>query len=269
MTAISTTVSESFEAPGARMGADEFSALADLLDSLRERFDETPQWEFCEGFMAALICCRRAIDPSEYLAVLLDSADDGGSPFSEPTQAQRFSELWQRRWNEVVSELEAEVESLNDERCYHPEVMDLRGLIAQLSEEERATLGSEPVPSFAQIWAIGFMYAVENWPEEWALPRDKEAAGLIDVALLALLALTAADTDPAAISMMGEDAPPSVSKARVDAFGKAIWAVYDLHDVWASIGPRVEQIRKAPEPGRNDPCPCGSGKKYKKCHGAN
>jgi hypothetical protein len=22
------------------------------------------------------------------------------------------------------------------------------------------------------------------------------------------------------------------------------------------------------EPGRNDPCPCGSGKKYKKCHGA-
>ncbi len=25
---------------------------------------------------------------------------------------------------------------------------------------------------------------------------------------------------------------------------------------------------KAKEPGRNDPCPCGSGKKYKKCHGA-
>jgi uncharacterized protein YecA (UPF0149 family) len=21
------------------------------------------------------------------------------------------------------------------------------------------------------------------------------------------------------------------------------------------------------EPGRNDPCPCGSGKKYKHCHG--
>ena len=23
-----------------------------------------------------------------------------------------------------------------------------------------------------------------------------------------------------------------------------------------------------PKVGRNDPCPCGSGKKYKKCHGA-
>ncbi len=28
-------------------------------------------------------------------------------------------------------------------------------------------------------------------------------------------------------------------------------------------------IVKAPKVGRNDPCPCGSGKKYKKCCGAN
>jgi preprotein translocase subunit SecA len=32
---------------------------------------------------------------------------------------------------------------------------------------------------------------------------------------------------------------------------------------------RVETVqRNAPKVGRNDPCPCGSGKKYKKCHGA-
>ena len=29
----------------------------------------------------------------------------------------------------------------------------------------------------------------------------------------------------------------------------------------------VEQARAAEAPGRNDPCPCGSGKKYKKCCG--
>ena len=28
-------------------------------------------------------------------------------------------------------------------------------------------------------------------------------------------------------------------------------------------------IRKDEKVGRNDPCPCGSGKKYKKCCGAN
>jgi preprotein translocase subunit SecA len=31
----------------------------------------------------------------------------------------------------------------------------------------------------------------------------------------------------------------------------------------------VRQVkRELPKVGRNDPCPCGSGKKYKKCHGA-
>ena len=30
---------------------------------------------------------------------------------------------------------------------------------------------------------------------------------------------------------------------------------------------RVEPIRTEPKIGRNDPCPCGSGKKYKHCHG--
>jgi preprotein translocase subunit SecA len=31
----------------------------------------------------------------------------------------------------------------------------------------------------------------------------------------------------------------------------------------------VKQVRRdEPKVGRNDPCPCGSGKKFKKCHGA-
>jgi len=34
-------------------------------------------------------------------------------------------------------------------------------------------------------------------------------------------------------------------------------------------GPRqpIAPVRVEKEPGRNDPCPCGSGKKYKQCHG--
>ena len=35
---------------------------------------------------------------------------------------------------------------------------------------------------------------------------------------------------------------------------------------WA--GCRPSSGGPVPEVGRNDPCPCGSGKKYKKCHGA-
>ena len=33
--------------------------------------------------------------------------------------------------------------------------------------------------------------------------------------------------------------------------------------------PKVEPIKAGQKPDRNAPCPCGSGKKYKKCCGAN
>ncbi|BDG08773.1 preprotein translocase subunit SecA [Anaeromyxobacter paludicola] len=37
----------------------------------------------------------------------------------------------------------------------------------------------------------------------------------------------------------------------------------------AAAAPKQETVvRTQPKVGRNDPCPCGSGKKYKKCHGA-
>jgi preprotein translocase subunit SecA len=36
----------------------------------------------------------------------------------------------------------------------------------------------------------------------------------------------------------------------------------------AGDGAKTEPIKRdKPKVGRNDPCPCGSGKKYKKCHG--
>ena len=31
--------------------------------------------------------------------------------------------------------------------------------------------------------------------------------------------------------------------------------------------PKAEPVRAEPKIGRNDPCPCGSGKKFKNCHG--
>jgi len=42
--------------------------------------------------------------------------------------------------------------------------------------------------------------------------------------------------------------------------------VYDRMQESAKTGP-VSQVKGVKKVGRNDPCPCGSGKKYKKCHG--
>ena len=38
--------------------------------------------------------------------------------------------------------------------------------------------------------------------------------------------------------------------------------------VTSSLGPLGRTATAVPPVGRNDPCPCGSGRKYKKCHGA-
>ncbi|MDY2723410.1 MAG: preprotein translocase subunit SecA [Coriobacteriales bacterium] len=48
----------------------------------------------------------------------------------------------------------------------------------------------------------------------------------------------------------------SVGKVPTPAQGKTQTVVKDKDDIYANVG-------------RNDPCPCGSGKKFKKCHGAN
>jgi SEC-C motif-containing protein len=66
-----------------------------------------------------------------------------------------------------------------------------------------------------------------------------------------------------------------VSKFRKSANGK--WLFVDGHSHTHKAGEdphhheHVQQtmVREEPKIGRNDPCPCGSGKKYKKCCGAN
>ena len=266
-------------APALGLTAAELEELDNLLDDLRTRGEEIPQWEFCDGFMTAVICSRRPIAPAEYLPMLLgdgaelDVAEGEPLPllpaFADAAQQARFLELWDRRWNEIVTQLDTDVKTLDDERTFQPEAMDMRGAVASLTDEQRAEMGDDPeVPSFGQVWALGFMFAVENWPEDWAAPRDKEAAQWLDDALDSIVALTEDDTGKPEVCMYNEDGPPSTSQARVEAFGEAIWAVYDLHQLWHSLGPRQEPLHRADTPGRNDPCSCGSGKKFKKCCGA-
>lgn len=245
----------------AALGPDDFDTLDALLDALREREPETPEWEFCEGVIAALVCTRRAIAPEEYWPVLL------GEHFN-PAEQMEFVWFWKRRWKEIETALDADVQTLDEERCYHPEVLDVRGAVAALPEDERAAAEAQEIPSFGQVWALGFLFVVDQWADDWAAPRDKETAQWLGDAIAAIDALTEDDTGRPEVSMYDEDGPPTVSQARLDAWGEAIWAVYDLRQFWKSLGPRTEAVRREATPGRNDPCPCGSGKKYKKCHGA-
>lgn len=245
----------------APLDADDFDAMDAELDLLREHSEEIPQWEFCEGFLAALVCMRRPVPPDDYWPVLL------GEEF-KPMEHMEFVARWRQRLTEVATALDQPVETLDDERTFQPEVMDTRGAVLAMPEAQRAEIVMAQLPAFAQVWALGFMYAVEAWPDDWLPPRDADAAQMLDNALGAIVALSEDDSGKASVSMYAQDGPPSVSEQRLDDFGAAIWATYDLRQLWKSLGPRIASVRKPPEPGRNDACPCGSGKKYKKCHGA-
>ena len=259
---------------------DALDELDAMLDDIRDRSEETPQWEFCDGFLTALVCTRRPIDVAEWLPMLLgdgavieDAPQDGPLPFQadifkDEAQQARFLELCQLRLDEVATQLDIETEALDDDDAFQPECMDMRGAIAILPEKERAEMDGQDIPSFGQVWALGFMFAVENWPEDWATPRDKDAAKWIDESLEKFVAVTEDDTGKPAVNLYDDAGPASTSQDRVEKVGEMIWACYDLRQIWKSFGPRVETVRKGHEPGRNDPCPCGSGKKYKKCHGA-
>lgn len=56
------------------------------------------------------------------------------------------------------------------------------------------------------------------------------------------------------------------NKEEIDAAGQDYAA--NEHDQYNDPSPvKQEPIKVGPKIGRNDPCPCGSGKKFKNCHG--
>lgn len=61
------------------------------------------------------------------------------------------------------------------------------------------------------------------------------------------------------------------NKEQIDAVGDDYAAnekdYYDPSSPSGNVAVRQEPIKVGPKVGRNDPCPCGSGKKFKNCHG--
>ena len=77
--------------------------------------------------------------------------------------------------------------------------------------------------------------------------------------------------DPKFISLEELDQAEVAAGATLDRLGDLDFPIDDVAEAtaWWDREPDVpEPYRAPPKVGRNDPCPCGSGKKYKKCHGA-
>ncbi|MET0393674.1 MAG: preprotein translocase subunit SecA [Chitinophagaceae bacterium] len=56
------------------------------------------------------------------------------------------------------------------------------------------------------------------------------------------------------------------NKEEIDAAGQD-YAANERDQFEGDVAVKQEPVKVGPKIGRNDPCPCGSGKKYKQCHG--
>jgi preprotein translocase subunit SecA len=74
------------------------------------------------------------------------------------------------------------------------------------------------------------------------------------------------------LQLVRQETAAEIEAKRLAAQRRALQRITESHAEAGGDGeaPRPRQetvVRQTPRVGRNDPCPCGSGKKYKKCHG--
>ena len=114
------------------------------------------------------------------------------------------------------------------------------------------------------------MAGVTALPALWTPPADEEAAELFEQAFAQIQALDLPVADARWAEHLQRFYPDAQAEppTRDDLLAEACMSVQDLRMYWVDFAARPETRRVEPTPGRNEPCPCGSGKKFKKCHGA-
>lgn len=245
-----------FDTPSAR-GAEPLSAdELDRLDALLEALDNDDAMivEELDGFIAGLVCTPEPIDVAQLLAyaagrdIIGDAGDD--EPTGAPDAAGHEALDEQSELGMLIARHAASVAGAFERGEYSP--------VLAYDEHGRAD---------GSAWAVGFLQAVELYSDSWdALVDEKEFADSLD----AIEALAATLDD--------ENARPLGRRERDALIDRMIGDAADIHEFFrpyrqsgtTPAALRVETMRRAqPKVGRNDPCPCGSGRKYKLCCGAN
>lgn len=206
---------------------DEIDALADLVDLIDERTDVPVSLEGLDGFITALVCSPRAIPPEEFFPVLFERADGIDAVFEDKADAARFLALFTRRRNEIARALAAPIENLADPKALSPLVMDWDGLLAELPPTESRRLKDAGIPPYAQLWAAGFLLAVEHWEDGWTLPEGSKDEAFVDEVLDPFYVLAAP---------LDELTPEERAVRREDHLALALWGAYELREFWLDRG---------------------------------
>ena len=122
--------------------------------------------------------------------------------------------------------------------------------------------GLNPISQALMPWVAGFQHATLCFPDLIELPDDAVMA-----ALARLYRHLPAETDEErdVVATLDREQPLTTLE---DGIEELVVTVADLADLTREARYKVETVKRdAPKVGRNEPCPCGSGKKFKLCHG--
>ena len=250
---------------------DATDPVVEAFDSVCRRlygFDDSLSTEDMDGYLTAVAASWRAIPLEEVLPLLCGDAFERA--FADPadeTAARGALQAWLDQLR-----LALDPEALLDE----PDQLRLAPLMQVWDDEARQEVveaGACTAEEAATLltgmsWADGFLRAVEDFAADWPVPDARNEWATVYVELLetvAALTMDPASDEFRAFAAKGwKDADPT----RDELIDEACFAVQDLRLWWLDHPPKRAPIRTSVKPGRNDPCHCGSGLKYKKCHGA-
>ncbi len=242
------------------------------FDAVCERlagFDAGLSAEFVDGFLAALAAGPSLPEPSTWLPALCDDAFERA--FADPEDHAQALRALKTRLAVLLDQLDPEA-LLSD-----PDALRLEPLMdewtdadrLQLQQAEQLTEADTAQLQTGAIWGSGFMVAVRQLAALWGTPAgaDEAQTHLFLELLQQVDALAMAPGSEAWQRHVHQFYPQGMPE-RDALVTEACFAVQELRLWWFDHAPRPQTRRVPPAPGRNEPCPCGSGKKYKKCHGA-
>lgn len=218
--------------PNAPLDDHKIDLLADLVELIEESIDLPISLEGLDGFITALACGPRALSPADYFPVLLERADGLDAVFDDPSDEARFVALFERRLNEVARALAAPIEDLADPRALSPLVMDWQALLAELPQDEARRLQAAGIPPYAQLWAAGFLLAVESREDDWTLPTGSKDEAFVDEMLDPFYVLAAP---------LDQLTPDERAIRREDQLALASWGAYELREFWLDRGQGVRR----------------------------
>mgnify|MGYP002777934255 CR=1 FL=1 len=241
---------------------DETTALEALATRL-QGFGSSLHAEWLDGALTAVAAGAYLPEPAaDWVPALL--GEEFERAFADPVDVAQALATVQQRLQSLRRMLDGE--ALLD----HPDALRLEPMLYSWGEDEKPP--EEPdddaraLMQGGALWAEGFLSAVSVFPDIWVEPADAEARALLAELLGDIEALLKPTPDDAPVPPVAEgEEPISPREAAID---RALFAAQDLRVFWLDHAPKPPTRRVEPQPGRNDPCPCGSGRKFKKCHGA-